>query len=886
MAETELSGASVEGLSYPFKDATARKEIETLKKSVEELAGKEETDPTVPAWAKQAAKPTYTAEEVGALPVDAAIPTVPENVSAFKNDAGYLTDFAETDPTVPAWAKAASKPKYTAEEVGADPAGSAASALESAEAYADRQDSAHDADAAAHNDIRLAVQGLADRLDALLDSDDTTLDQLSELTAYIKANRTLIESVTTSKVNVADIVNDLATNVSDKPLSAAQGVALKKLVDAITVPTKVSQLANDSGFLTDVPSEYVTDAELAAKGYQTEAQVKSAVEDTIVQESGASTAAVMSQKAVTDYVASQMSNVMPEFVDSVEEMTDQAKKYVMDGTIWVYGTTTVEVEPENMFDVSKASINLRLATSAETASDGYFSTAAMPLPEGWSSGSEFKLRLYNVGNLDSSARIWFVGDDEKTPLLALYLSGNTNKNSSIRFDTDDDGAYVGNILAYYTSSANPSNPISDAVLEAAKAVRMSFYIYDGTKAITTSDVEALDVCILYDGVGGTQVVEGWYDTGMEWSAGGGGGDTADLVARVNGNAAAIAELENVVENLESGGDTVAVPAYWQEAVDEAAEKVKALQDAGGADVVNFCWFSDLHYVPTSAYTQNIGRLCAALMDECDIPFALFTGDTVTASGLPTEADMLGHIRAAADMLAPIGPENLLWLRGNHDDVWGTYADGDATVHFVNKTSDKKLWNAMHREGAKDLRRVYGDHGTYFYVDNVPQKVRFVCLNSHFYEGRDIAATAGQMTTGFGSEQLAWLRDVALDAPGGYGVVIALHVPPTAEAVNGNTYYLGQLFDGADFRSIINATDADLIAIFAGHCHADAIVAGDLPCPILTITSAVNTPYDADWSTRVAGTATETALDVVSINKATKTISCTRLGYGSDRETGY
>ena len=36
----------------------------------------------------------------------------------------YLT--AETDPTVPAWAKAASKPAYTAAEVGADPAGSAA----------------------------------------------------------------------------------------------------------------------------------------------------------------------------------------------------------------------------------------------------------------------------------------------------------------------------------------------------------------------------------------------------------------------------------------------------------------------------------------------------------------------------------------------------------------------------------------------------------------------------------------------------------------------------------------------------------------------------------------------------------------------------------------
>lgn len=51
-----------------------------------------ETDPTVPAWAKQTNKPTYTASEVGALPADTVIPTVPTNISDFVNDAGYLTE--------------------------------------------------------------------------------------------------------------------------------------------------------------------------------------------------------------------------------------------------------------------------------------------------------------------------------------------------------------------------------------------------------------------------------------------------------------------------------------------------------------------------------------------------------------------------------------------------------------------------------------------------------------------------------------------------------------------------------------------------------------------------------------------------------------------------
>ena len=134
----------------------------------------------------------------------------------------------ESDPTVPAWAKEAQKPSYTASEVGADPSGTAASKV-----------AAHNTGTDTHSDIRLLIQGLTDRLNALADSDDTTLDQLSEVVAYIKSNRDLISSITTDKVSVADIVDNLTTNVANKPLSAAQGVALKALIDAISIPEKL-----------------------------------------------------------------------------------------------------------------------------------------------------------------------------------------------------------------------------------------------------------------------------------------------------------------------------------------------------------------------------------------------------------------------------------------------------------------------------------------------------------------------------------------------------------------------------------------------------------------------------------------------------------------------
>ena len=153
-------------------------------------------------WSKiQAQDATAIAEhnnsEEAHADIRAAIPT---KVSDLTNDSGYLTEHQSL-------------------------AGYAT------ETYVGTAVSTHNTATDSHNDIRLLVEGLTTRLNTLADSDDTTLDQMSEVVAYIKSNKELIEGVTTNKVNVADIIDNLTTNVSNKPLSAAQGVALKTLID-------------------------------------------------------------------------------------------------------------------------------------------------------------------------------------------------------------------------------------------------------------------------------------------------------------------------------------------------------------------------------------------------------------------------------------------------------------------------------------------------------------------------------------------------------------------------------------------------------------------------------------------------------------------------------
>lgn len=92
---------------------------------------------------------------------------------------------------------------------------------------------AHNISDTAHNDIRTLISVLTDRFNTLVDGDDETLDQMSEIIAYIKNNKDLIDQITTNKVNVADIINNLTSNIPNKPLSAAQGYVLKNLIDAL-----------------------------------------------------------------------------------------------------------------------------------------------------------------------------------------------------------------------------------------------------------------------------------------------------------------------------------------------------------------------------------------------------------------------------------------------------------------------------------------------------------------------------------------------------------------------------------------------------------------------------------------------------------------------------
>lgn len=565
---------------------------------------------------------------------------------------------------------------------------------------------------------------------------------------------------------------------------------------------------------------------------------------------------------------------VPLFANSVEECTDTSKVYVLpDGYIYAHMTKTTTAAPAELYEPAAAELNKRHSGTpgSVVSGNGYVMTDYIPVD--MASDDPVLLRITTdgfTGNTTSGKpcfqKIGYYNASKACIGSKYILSTST---TGIKFDVsgnDTTTLHVG----YSLNTGNKEDYYGQIAYVRIEVQSANSPAVDSDRNLIKS--------IIDPNSGGTQTITGWHSTGHAFVPANYEDRIVELEEQTEKNTAALAKI--------NGGNAVAVPTYWQDAVAAAAAKVKALQDAGGADVVNFVWFSDLHYAPTSAYIANIGNLAATIMDACSIPLALMSGDTMSAEPVANEATLLAWLEGAASLLAPIGKDRLLQIRGNHDDVYGSYTSGSNTSYYVNKVAPAKIWNRLHRQQAQDFRRVFGGDGTYFYLDNIPQKTRFICLNGHLYTGPAITAgTTGAMTGGFGAAQLEWLETVALDVENGWSVIISTHVPPAAQAINGTTY-LAQIPDGADFREIVNASTADIIGIFCGHCHVDAAVVWDLSCPIVTITCAINTPYDDATADRVAGTATETALDIVTINKATKTINMTRLGIGNDRSYTY
>lgn len=203
-----------------------------------------------------------------------------------------------------------------------------------------KQISEHNVSGESHNDMRLLIAGLTERLNVLANSDDTTLDQMAEVVEYIKDNRELIEQITTGKVSVSDIVDNLTTNVTNKPLSAAQGVALKALVEAAAAAAAAAQsTANGKATMAEVNAA-ISDAIKSipipdVSGQISQHNTNTSAHTDIRQAASAAATAAANAQSVASAAQTAANNKAPAIQYGTTDVTPGAASGYPEGTLYV-----------------------------------------------------------------------------------------------------------------------------------------------------------------------------------------------------------------------------------------------------------------------------------------------------------------------------------------------------------------------------------------------------------------------------------------------------------------------------------------------------------------------------------------------------------------------
>ena len=155
-------------------------------------------------------------------------------------------------------------------------------------------------------------------VDAALEGKQDTISDLDAIRQGAQKGSTALQSESDPvyladkpKLALKTEIPDISGKADKSELSSvATSGSYDDLINKPTIPSKTSELTNDSGFLTSVPSEYVTETELNSKGYLTEHQDISGKADKATTLSGYGIGAAYTKTEVNDAIANAIANAI------------------------------------------------------------------------------------------------------------------------------------------------------------------------------------------------------------------------------------------------------------------------------------------------------------------------------------------------------------------------------------------------------------------------------------------------------------------------------------------------------------------------------------------------------------------------------------------------
>ena len=316
------------------------------------------------------------------------------------------------------------------------------------------------------------------------------------------------------------------------------------------------------------------------------------------------------------------------------------------------------------------------------------------------------------------------------------------------------------------------------------------------------------------------------------------------------------DISNAVNIDKIADHRLIIPNYYHANgyLEGKVDAIRTLMTNAAGNYDAFFFISDIHW---EINQQHSPALIKYLKDKLNIPRLFNGGDNYDKWSQYYITDFFKMLDLG------FGENNHYNVTGNHE-YKGTYMTDPIVWLYLNSNKT-------------DI--VIGDAGrSYYYVDNKPQKIRYIILNVYAN-----SANGEDASVYFEEAQQNWFRDVALNLENGWKAIVFTHVIKEIANTTNVLYNVQGVTE--EIYSICDnySGNGEIIAIFAGHTHRDRIThtTGGIPV-IITACDKNGLWYDGQgnpdiYETRASGTIAEQAFDVVIVDKRNRLISAVRIG---------
>lgn len=285
-------------------------------------------------------------------------------------------------------------------------------------------------------------------------------------------------------------------------------------------------------------------------------------------------------------------------------------------------------------------------------------------------------------------------------------------------------------------------------------------------------------------------------------------------------------------------------------VAEAKEKLRCIK---AEDSLVFAVFSDLHTEDVDhKYMKRLILALGMITEEIDYDAVINLGDNFSMLGRDihiTNDELKARFESVLSAMYDVTKHPIINVNGNHDALGTDFFKPD-------------FWNGIVKGKYGNNFSVYGDEGSYYYIDYENANTRLIALS--LPHDSDIESEMPAPLWAFGKSQLKWLKETALNTH--KDVIIVSHVPfydkytgdenATLAVWTGKeekTSYIsalcGWIEDLDEAVAIIdefNSNSAKVVACLSGHTHCDSLwlpheekcgTKNPLPCHQIVTTAA-------------------------------------------------